>query len=208
MEPVEKRVSAAMRQAAGNLLDPIRSILLPHPPIETSILNRLRQMLLTDVFRALKIGNGPRHLKDARVAAGGKAEAFGDELEEAVAGFVRLAMFADEARRHLRVAVDAAVAEAFFLNRSAGFDTQGDDLRCFGVGAVDEIAVFDGRDFDLNVDAVEQRAGDLGTIALNNYRRAGTGVGGVGKIAAGTGVRVAFPTISANSVLVITSQFH
>ena len=123
-------------------------------------------MLLADMLRAIKISNRPRHLEDARVAAGREAEALGDEFEQAVAGFVRLAMFADEACGHLGVAVDAAVSEPLFLDRAAGFDAQGDDLRRFGVGAVDVHR----RDFDLDVDAVEQGAGDSGTIALYSRR--------------------------------------
>ena len=73
-------------------------------------------MLLADMLRAVEIGNGARDLENARVAAGGEAEALGDKFEKAVAGFVRLAMFANQARRHLGVAVDAAVAEAIFLD--------------------------------------------------------------------------------------------
>jgi hypothetical protein len=52
--------------------------------------------------------------------------------------------------------VNAAVAEALFLEGAAGFDALGDDFRGFGVGAVDEIAILDRRDFDLDVDAVEE----------------------------------------------------
>ena len=73
-------------------------------------------MLLADMFRDVEIGDRPCNLEDAAVAAGGEAEALGDELEETVAGFVRLAMFANQARRHLGVAVDAAVVEAIFLD--------------------------------------------------------------------------------------------
>ena len=157
---------------------------------------------------ALEIGDGAGDLEDARVAAGGEAEALGDEFEEAVPGFVRLAMFTNEARRHLGVAVDAAVAEALFLDGAAGFDAAGDDLRGFGVGAIDEIAILHRRDFDLDVDAVEQGAGDLGAIALDDHRRAGIGVGRVGKIAAGAGMRVPFPTFLMNASSGITCQFH
>jgi hypothetical protein len=181
---------------------------LPHPPIETPVLNRFGKMLFADMLGAFKIGNRPRDLEDATVTAGGEAEALGDEFEEAMAGFVRLAMLANQARRHLGVAVDAAGVESLFLNGAAGFDTTGDDLGGFGVGAVDEIAVFDRRDLDLDVDAVEQGAGDLGAVALDDYGGAGTGVGRVGKIAAGAALCVLFPTFSMNSVLVITSQFH
>ena len=141
-----------------------------HPPIQTPVLNRLSQVLLADMLGVLEIGDGAGDLENPAVAAGGEAEALGDEFEEAVASFVRLAMFADEARRHLRVAVDAAGAEAFFLNRAAGFYSQGNHFRRFGVGTIDKIEIFDGWDFDLDVDAIEERAGDSGTIALYSRR--------------------------------------
>jgi hypothetical protein len=128
---------------------------LPHAPIETPVLNRFRQMLLADMLTPIEIGDGACNLENARVAAGGEAEALGDEFEKAVAGFVGFAMFADEARRHLGVAVDAAVAEPLFLNRAAGFYSQGNHFRRFGVGTIDKIAIFDGWDFDLDVDTVE-----------------------------------------------------
>jgi hypothetical protein len=51
-----------------------------HPPIQTPILNCLSQVLLADVFRSIKIGNGACDLENTRVAAGGEAEALGDEL--------------------------------------------------------------------------------------------------------------------------------
>ena len=143
---------------------------LPHPPIETPVLDRLCQMLLADMLGSIEIGDGAGNLEDARVAAGGEAEALGDEFEEAVTGFVRLAMLADQARRHLGVAVDAAVVQPLLLYCAAGFDTQGNDLGCFGVGTVDKIAIFDGWDFDLDVDTIEEGAGDSGTIALYSRR--------------------------------------
>ena len=62
------------------------------------------------------------------------------------------------------------VAETLFLNRAAGFYSQGNDLRRFGVGAIDKIAIFDGWDFDLDVDAIEEGARDSGTIALYSRR--------------------------------------
>ena len=172
---------------------PRQAFFLPHPSIQTPILNRFRQMLLTNILRSIKIGNRPRDFENARVAAGGEAEALGDELEEAVTGFVRLAMFADEARRHLGVTVDATVAEAFFLNRAAGFDAQGDHFRGFGVGTIDEITILHCRDFNLDVDAVKERAGDFGTVALHRDWRAGASMGAVAEIAAGAGMRVPFP---------------
>ena len=66
--------------------------------------------------------------------------------------------------------MNAAVVEAFFLYDAASFDAQGNDLGGFGVGPVDEIAILDGWDFDLDVDAIEERAGDSGTIALYSRR--------------------------------------
>ena len=185
-----------------------RQHLLAHAPIEAAILNRLGEMLLADMLGSIEIGDGACNLEDAGVAAGGEAEALGNKFEQAVAGFVRLAMFANEACRHLGVAVDAAVVEAIFLDGAAGFDSAGNDFRGFGVGTIDEITILHCRDFDLDVDAVKQGAGDLGTVALNDHRRTGTGVGRVGQIAAGTALRVPFPTFLMNASTDITSQFH
>ena len=58
-------------------------------------------MLFADMFRSGEVSDGTGDLEDARVAAGGETETLGDELEEAVTGFVRFAIFADEASRHL-----------------------------------------------------------------------------------------------------------
>jgi hypothetical protein len=66
--------------------------------------------------------------------------------------------------------VDTAVAEALFLNCAAGFYSQGNHFRGFGVGTIDKIPIFNGWDFDLDVDAIEEGAGDSGTIALYSRR--------------------------------------
>lgn len=68
------------------------TVFLPHPSIQTPVLNRLGEVLLADMLGAVEIGDRAGDLEDATVAAGGKAEAFGDEFEEAVASFVRLAV--------------------------------------------------------------------------------------------------------------------
>jgi hypothetical protein len=67
--------------------------------IKTPILNHLLQVLLADMLRSIEIGEGAGDLKDARIAAGGEAETFGNEFEETMAGFVRSAQRRRVSRR-------------------------------------------------------------------------------------------------------------
>jgi len=57
-----------------------------------------------------------------------------------------------------------------------------------GQGPVGQVAVFDCRNFDMDVDPVHERPGDAGAITMNVTGGAGAGVGRVAEIAAGTGV--------------------
>ena len=72
------------------------------------------------------------------------------------------------------------------LNRARIIDPLADQLRRFAGVAAGEILVADRRHFDLNVDAVEERAGDAGAIALDLQRRADAFFLRIGEKAAGT----------------------
>ena len=52
----------------------------------------------------------------------------------------------------------------------------------------DEVAIGHGGNLEVDVDPVEQRAGDPGAVALDVQRRAAAGVGRVAEVAAGTGI--------------------
>ena len=54
-------------------------------PIQAPVLNRFGQVLLTDVFGSVQVGNRAGNLEDAGVGAGGETEPVGDHFQEAVA---------------------------------------------------------------------------------------------------------------------------
>jgi hypothetical protein len=72
--------------------------------IQTPGLNRFGQLLLTDVFGSVQVGNRAGDFEDVVVGAGGEAETVGDKFKEAVAGSIEFAVLADMARCHLGVA--------------------------------------------------------------------------------------------------------
>ena len=75
--------------------------------------------------------------------------------------------------------------KALQLNRARIINSLANDLRRFAGVAAGEVLITDRRHFDLDVDAVEKRAGDAGAIALDLQRRADTFLLRVGEKAAG-----------------------
>lgn len=79
--------------------------------------------------------------------------------------------------------------EAVALQSAGSFDSGGDVRGAFAVAAVGQVAVFDRRHFDMDVDPVHQRAGDARAVAVDVTGGAGAGVCRVAQIAAGAGVK-------------------
>ena len=82
----------------------------------------------------------------------------------------------------------AVLEEAGVLALAGGEDAGADLGGAFGGGAAAELFVLHGGDFDVDVDAVEQRAADLGDVALDHGRGAHAVAGLVVEVAAGAGV--------------------
>ena len=115
-------------------------------------------MLLMDGGAAVKISNGTGNFEDARVGAGRETEAISNQLQHPVAAGVQLAVFLDETGGHLGVAVDFGAFVTFQLDFTGVFDSFGDGGGTFRFATVGEIAVLNGRNFDMDIDPVEQRA--------------------------------------------------
>ena len=62
-------------------------------------------MLLMDICTTIKVGDSAGHLENTGVGSGREAEPVGYQFQHTVAGSVKFAVFLDEARRHLGVAV-------------------------------------------------------------------------------------------------------
>ena len=105
-----------------------------------------------------------------------------------MAGGVRFAELLDEPGGHLGVAVDLRSPEALQLQVAAPLDPFGNRGRRFAVGTVGQFAVFNGRNFDMQIDTVKERPGYAGPVPMDHDRRAGTAVLGIAQVAAGAGV--------------------
>ena len=74
------------------------------------------------------------------------------------------------------------------MDVAGGLDSCADVGGGFAGGGGAEFLVFDGGDVDVEVDAVEEGAGEAGVVALDLGRGAAAFAGGVGEVAAGAGV--------------------
>jgi hypothetical protein len=119
--------------------------------------------------------------------AGGEAEALECVVEEPLAGGVETAVAAQVVRGHGGVDGVDGGAEASGLAGAGGVDPRGDGGGGLA-GRSAELAERDRRHLDVQVDAVEERAGDAAAVALDQRRQAGAGMTRVAKMAAGTGL--------------------
>jgi len=145
-------------------------------------------VLLADVVALFKVCDRAGDFEDAVVGAGGESETVGNEFQKAIAGGIQFAVFADKARRHLGVRMDFQPFEPLQLQVAGAFDPRCYGGGAFAVGPVGKIAVFDRRDFDVDIYPVHERTGYSGAVAVDVARGTGAGVGRIAEIAAGTGV--------------------
>src|SRR6185437_13834019 len=125
---------------------------------------------------AFEIRDGTGYLEDAVVGAGGKSLLLHGPLQEALGIGPQLAVGADLPGGHLRVGKDlfSMLFEAITLALTSGHDATANLGGAFGSRSAAQFLILDRRNFDVNVNAIEQRAGDLGHIALNHGWRAET----------------------------------
>ncbi len=157
-------------------------------PVQAPVLDRLGNMLFKNGGAPVKIGDGTRHLEDAGIRTGGESEAVGNQFQHAVTTGIQFAVFFYEAGRHLGVAVNFGTFVAFHLEFPRPLDPAGNGSRTLRLAPIGKIAIFYRRDLDVDIDPVQQRPGNAGTVAVNGNRSAGAGMGWVRKIAAGAGV--------------------
>jgi hypothetical protein len=117
--------------------------------------------------------------------AGGEVHLVHGIFEQVAAGIVEGGVGFHDAGRHGGVAADVRFfGEPVRLHGAGGLDAEADGFGRFaGVGAV-EVAELDGRDFDVDVDAVEERAGESLSIRAELVRGAPALAFGIAEIAA------------------------
>jgi len=138
-------------------------------------LNGFAEVVWFDRIRGVEIGDSAGNFQDAVVGASGKAEASYGVFQKFFAVRRDGALFANEARGHLGVGVRFLFGrEASGLTIAGGDDTGANRGGIFAGRRSAESLVFYGGDFDVDVDAVEERAGDFCDVALDHGRSAVT----------------------------------
>jgi hypothetical protein len=112
-----------------------------------------------DVGGLGEVGDGAGDFEDAVMGAGGEAHAADGQLQGAFAGVVEGADFADLAGRDFGVD-EAAGGLEFTGGKDAGAHLGGGSAGGFGP----EFLKGNGGNFDVEVNAIEQRAGDLAEV--------------------------------------------
>jgi hypothetical protein len=142
-----------------------------------------------DFFGTGKIGDGAADFEDAAVGASAQAQFVDGGFEQSLRVVIHGAITLDVSRAHLGVGMDGFFLKALELDVTRTIDPLANELRRFAGIAAGEILIADRRHFDLNVDAVEERAGDARAIALDLQRRADAFLLRIGEKAAGTSLR-------------------
>jgi len=167
----------------------VQESLSPVGTIEGAVLNGFAEMFGFDGIRGVEIGDGARDFKDAVVSTSGKAEAGDGVFQKFFTVGRDGTLFANETSGHLGVGVGF-----LFGRKTSGLTIASGDDACADGGGIfagrgsAELFVFYSRDFDVDVDAVEQRAGNFGDVALDHGRSAVTFARGVAEVTARTGI--------------------
>jgi len=114
-----------------------------------------------DRFQAIEIGYGPGDFEDAGVSSGRKAQLVDGLFQQAFRILADLTVFFQMPGGHLSVAVKTLAGEAIALNIPGRVNPSFDGFRIFTGTFSGQIPVFDRRYLDVNVDAIQERAGNL-----------------------------------------------
>jgi hypothetical protein len=123
---------------------------------------------------SFEVGDGTGDFKDAVVGAGGEALLLHGAFEKLLGVRAQLAEGANLAGAHLCVGIDLffCAGEPLALQLACIKDASADAGRAFAGSSSAQLAVLDSGDFDVDVDAVQERSGDFGDVALDERRGA------------------------------------
>src|SRR5271166_713028 len=141
-----------------------------------------------DDLSPAEVGNRARHFQNAIVGARAEALLYHGPLQQVLRIGAQFAVLPDLTRTHLSVGVHVfpAGAEAVQLRVPGTDNTAANVGRTFRHDAAAQLAVVHRGHVDVDINAVEQRAGDLRNIALDHHRRAVALARAVAEVAAGT----------------------
>jgi hypothetical protein len=141
-----------------------------------------------DLIGASKVGNCPRDPQNPVETACRQVHRRGSVGEELAAGLVGRRDLVEEVAVGFGVRARAVAVIAVGLHLPGGGDPPSDLGAALGWRGQSEIGGRDGRYFDVQVDAVEQRPGDPRLVIRGAARRAAAGERGIAEMAATTRV--------------------
>lgn len=162
--------------------------------VKRAVLDGFGHMLGPDAVCAGEIGDRPGDLQDPVIGPGREPQSRDRHLEQLLPHRrVHQAELPDLARLHPRVGVETAAALKSPCLTVAGFHHAAPDpLRALSALAARQLFVTHCGDLHVQVDPVEQRAGDPGEVPLDPELRAAALPTGVGEMSARTGLRCLF----------------
>lgn len=164
------------------------SAVLPVLAVEGAELHRLADMLRLYVFAARHVRDGAGHLEDAVVSPRGEPHALEGRFQQGARAVGQGTEFLQPSGGDAGVAGDARPLKTAALDRPHGVDPFPDGGGGFRLFRGGELAELHRRHLDMQIDAVEQGAGDPGKIPLRGGGGAGAGAGGMPEIPARAGV--------------------
>ena len=124
-------------------------------------------------------------------------QALGGGAQEGLSRWLDFAVFAHFGGTHLGIDTHPLVPrEAARLALAGGQDALAHMGRGFGFSLAGQLFILDAGNLDVDVNAVEQRAGDALLVAADGAGRAGAGARGVAMVAARAPVRVTIEGIA------------
>ena len=146
----------------------------PIIPVQTAVLHRLGDMLCRHAVAGRQIRDRGRDLQDPVMRAGGETHSADGHFERPLTGVIEICELAQLLRRQ-----EGVVGPSNLLPRAGPHDAFAHLRGSYALAVAAQFLVSDGGEFDAQIDAVKQRAGDIPHITLDNGRRTAALLGGV-----------------------------
>lgn len=133
-------------------------------PIQQPILDGFGDVIFVDLIGPVDVCDRPRDAADFVIRAGAQAHFIHCLFHQEKARVAQVAELLEQAGIH--AGVGGAVAEAFELRAAGAQDLLAHRLAVGAGPAAGQLAIGNGGDFDVNVDAIEQWARQFGKIPI------------------------------------------
>src|SRR5690606_18962808 len=161
---------------------------VPEFPIQRPVLHRFRNVFAENLFCACQVCNRAGNFQAAVVGAGRKYQLDDCLFQQLSRCLAQLAVLPDLDRSHLSVTKDRSrLLEAPKLNLPSRQHPFGNGSGRFRAGVSCQFIVLHLRYFDVDIDPVQQRPGDLIQITVDQGRSADTFLQEQSKVPAGAG---------------------